>query len=93
LATVEQKDDPVLPPHHESDSEPVTHKEPEPTRSRSKGILDKASEIKTASIQVFCGGFVKVDLMQDLDPIGNADQFKVASSGEVRGYTVSAATI
>lgn len=52
------------PAHHEADSEP-------------KGILDKPVMIKGTGIKVQFGGFAKVDFMQDLNPIGNADQFKV----------------
>ena len=62
-------------PHHEADSEPAVGK-PQTTQG-SSGVF-KPIEIGEGVTLQF-GGFAKVDYMQDLDPIGNADQFKVNS--------------
>jgi len=69
---------PEEPPHHEADSVPVTHKKTEGL-TESKGVMGKVIEVKGTGITMQFGGFAKVDFMQDLDPIGNADQFKVNS--------------
>jgi hypothetical protein len=66
------------PAHHEAASVPVTGKKA-PAPSEPKGVFEKPLTIKGTDIQVQFGGFVKVDFMYDLDPIGNADQFKVNS--------------
>lgn len=62
--------------HHEKDSMPVTH---EASGSRTADEEDKPLTLTTGSTTVQFGGFVKLDYMQDFDPIGNADQFKVNS--------------
>ncbi|NKB88818.1 MAG: hypothetical protein GKS06_11430 [Acidobacteria bacterium] len=46
--------------------------------SGSKGILAEPIQVGD-DLRFQFGGFVKTDLMQDLDPIGNAYQFKVNS--------------
>ncbi len=62
------------PPHEETDSRPVSG---EVTEVQADGILDKSLEIKGTGISLRFGGFAKVDYIQDFDPIGNEDQFKV----------------
>lgn len=61
-------------PHHEHDSLPVTH-----TDERVKDSPPAGIHVEAAGITVTFGGFAKVDLIQDFDPIGNLDQFKVNS--------------
>ena len=63
------------PPHHEADSEPVVGKKKE--TSQPKGLFKPIQIGEGITLQF--GGFAKVDYMQDFDPIGNADQFKVNS--------------
>jgi hypothetical protein len=67
------------PPHHEADSEPVSDKGSKRAKSEPTGVLDKEIKIKGTGVTIRFGGFAKVDFMQDLDPIGNPDQFKVNS--------------
>lgn len=62
--------------HHESESMPVTHdtdKTAEPDETKQPLTLG------TGNITLQFGGFAKLDYMQDFDPIGNVDQFKVNS--------------
>ena len=63
--------------HHEAAAMPVTGKGQHPTAAQ--GVLDKPLTIKGTDIQLQFGGFVKVDFMYDVDPIGNADKFAVNS--------------
>lgn len=65
------------PPHHEADSEPVVGKSSQSATAEPAGVF-KPIEISEGVTLQF-GGFAKVDYMQDLDPIGNPDQFKVSS--------------
>jgi hypothetical protein len=64
------------PAHHEAATEPVTHD--------TSGVADpsrtaKPLELWAGGVSLQFGGFVKLDAMQDFDPIGNEDQFKVNS--------------
>ena len=65
----------TTPDHHEAASIPVTGKGQEP--AAPEGVLDKPLTIKGTDIQLQFGGFVKVDFMYDVDPVGNADKFAV----------------
>lgn len=60
------------PTHHEADSFPVTH-------TADTSLQGKPLAIDAGGVAIQFGGFVKVDYMQDLDYIGNSDQFKVNS--------------
>jgi hypothetical protein len=64
------------PPHHEAQAEPETHK---PTAAPAAKAAPKALEIVAGGVSLQFGGFVKLDMMQDFDPIGNENQFKVNS--------------
>ncbi len=63
------------PPHHEAPSEPVAGK---PKTAPASGGVFKPIEIGEGITLQF-GGFAKVDFIQDFDPVGNVDQFKVNS--------------
>ncbi|MEQ9562083.1 MAG: DcaP family trimeric outer membrane transporter [Woeseiaceae bacterium] len=63
-------------PHHEAQSQPETHKTAEVPAEKP---APKALEINAGGVSLQFGGFVKLDMMQDLDPIGNENQFKVNS--------------
>lgn len=71
-AAEEEVDDPN---DHEADSFPVTSKEVKEGVPDAKGIFKEPLEVGGFKIQF--GGFAKVDVMYDFDPIGNEDQFKV----------------
>lgn len=58
--------------HHEAESMPVTHEETVVEK-------DRPLAIDAGGVSLQFGGFVKLDAMQDFDPIGNSDQFKVNS--------------
>lgn len=67
-------------PHRNADSQPVSHKEPQITVTPDPpGIFDQSLTIKGTGISLQFGGYVKVDFIQDLDPIGNKKQFLVNS--------------
>ena len=71
-AEEEEVDDPN---HQEADSFPVTSKEAKEGIPDAKGVFKEPLEVGEFKIQF--GGFAKVDVMYDFDPIGNEDQFKV----------------
>ena len=54
---------------------PAAGKAPSDDEAEPKGVFDKP--IKVKGITILFGGFAKVDFIQDFDPIGNEDQFKV----------------
>lgn len=58
-------------------SEPAKPAEEE--KDGPKGVLEKPVTIKGTDITLKFGGFAKVDFIQDFDPIGNENQFKVNS--------------
>jgi hypothetical protein len=60
--------------HHEAASMPVTH-----LPAATIAVEDQPLMINSGGVTVQFGGFVKLDAMQDIDPIGNEDQFKVNS--------------
>ncbi len=72
----------VLPLHHEADSFPVVGQAAK--KAELGNGLAKPFEIPGTGITIQLGGFAKVDYIQDFDPIGNEDQFKV-NSIPVRG--------
>lgn len=63
-------------PHLEADSEPDKGKE-DKEGSSEQGVFKPIQIGDSVTLQF--GGFAKVDYIQDFDPIGNADQFKVNS--------------
>ena len=60
-----------------SSNEPAEAAEDE--KDKPKGVLEKPVTIKGTDITLKFGGFAKVDFIQDFDPIGNENQFKVNS--------------
>ncbi len=67
----------VLPAHHEADSFPAVGQAAKNAKL-GNGIA-KQFEVPGTGITIQLGGFAKVDYIQDFDPIGNEDQFKVNS--------------
>lgn len=65
------------PAHHEAASLPVSH-DPSVAAPAASGVL-KPLQIGNSGVTLQFGGFAKVDLLQDFDPIGNDGQFKVNS--------------
>ncbi len=63
--------------HHEAATLPITG--PSENATASQDGLVKPVEIKGTGLTLKFGGFAKVDFIQDIDPIGNEDQFKVNS--------------
>ncbi|MEE4186783.1 MAG: DcaP family trimeric outer membrane transporter [Gammaproteobacteria bacterium] len=45
----------------------------------SKGLLARPIKLKDTGISILFGGWVQADLIQDFDPVGNENQFKVNS--------------
>lgn len=58
--------------HHEADSLPTTHRQPEAAEDAPRSL-----EIDAGGISLRFGGFAKADFIQDFDFVGNQDQFKV----------------
>ncbi len=78
LAAASQVDGKQDRAHHEADTDPVSHKEPQAEeKSEPAGIFDTALKIKGTGISLQFGGYVKVDYIQDLDPSGNEKEFQV----------------
>ena len=57
----------------------ATGAEPAPASTEKTGILDHAFPIPGTTATIKFGGFVKVDFILDLDPVGNVYEFKLNS--------------
>jgi hypothetical protein len=66
------------PAHHEAASMPVTHKKGQ-APGASQDTVDPPLTIRWKEARLQFGGYVKLDAMYDVDPVGNADSFATNS--------------